>query len=98
MNLHSIRQALRAKTVYDIPLRVAYYTRVSSESDEQLNFLDNRISCYDLVCQKLAWELVEGHINEVLSTAAKKREKFHRVVEDGAVRLPRYGFLWLMEA
>ena len=33
MDIHSIRQALRTKSVYDIPLRVTFYARVSSESD-----------------------------------------------------------------
>ncbi len=43
MDLHSIRQQLKTKSVYDIPLRVTYYARVSSESDEQLNSLGNQI-------------------------------------------------------
>ena len=34
MDLHSIRQSLRTKSIYDLPLRVTYYARVSSESDE----------------------------------------------------------------
>jgi site-specific DNA recombinase len=43
MDLHSIRQSLRTKSIYDLPLRVTYYARVSSESDEQLNSLGNQI-------------------------------------------------------
>ena len=39
MDIHSVRQQLRMKSIYDIPLRVTYYARVSSESDEQLNSL-----------------------------------------------------------
>ena len=39
MDLHTIRQELRTRAVYDVPLRVTYYARVSSESDEQLNSL-----------------------------------------------------------
>lgn len=42
MDIHSIRQQLRTKSIYDIPLRVTYYARVSSESDEQLNSLETR--------------------------------------------------------
>ena len=33
MDTHSIRQALCTKSIYDIPLRVTFYARVSSESD-----------------------------------------------------------------
>ena len=44
MDIHSVRQMLKIKSVYDIPLRVTYYARVSSESDEQLNSLGNQIA------------------------------------------------------
>ena len=44
MDLHEIRKLLRIKSIYDIPLRVTYYARVSSESDEQLNSLGNQIT------------------------------------------------------
>ena len=37
MDIHAIRQQLRTKSIYDIPMRVTFYARVSSESDEQLN-------------------------------------------------------------
>ena len=47
MDIHSVRQMLRSKSIYDIPLRVTYYARVSSESDEQLNSLGNQISYYE---------------------------------------------------
>ena len=43
MDIHAVRQQLRMKSIYDIPLRVTYYARVSSESDEQLNSLENQI-------------------------------------------------------
>ena len=43
MDIYSVRQALRSKSIYDIPLRVTFYARVSSESDEQLNSLSNQI-------------------------------------------------------
>ena len=46
MDIHFIRQELRTKTIYDIPLRVTFYARVSTESEEQINSLDNQISYY----------------------------------------------------
>ena len=42
MDIHEVRQMLRYKTIYEIPLRVTYYARVSSDSDEQLNSLGIR--------------------------------------------------------
>jgi DNA invertase Pin-like site-specific DNA recombinase len=84
MDIHNIRQQLRIKSIYDIPLRVTYYARVSSESDEQLNSLGNQISYYeDLIRRNLAWTFVPGYIDEGLSgISTKRRENFNRMVED----------------
>jgi DNA invertase Pin-like site-specific DNA recombinase len=89
MDIHSIRQALRAKSIYDIPLRVTFYARVSSESDEQLNSLGNQVSYYEEFIRKnTAWEYVPGYVDEGLSAATtRKREDFHRMVEDGKAGL-----------
>lgn len=89
MDIHTIRQRLKAKTIYDLPLRVTFYARVSSESDEQLNSLGNQVSYYeDFIRKNSAWEYVEGYIDEGLSAATtKKRENFHRMVEDGKAGL-----------
>ena len=86
MDIHSIRQMLRMKSIYDIPLRVTYYARVSSESDEQLNSLGNQISYYeDFIKRNAAWTFVPGYIDEGLSgISTKKRENFNRMVEDAA--------------
>ena len=74
MDLHTIRRELRTRTVYDIPLRVTYYARVSSESDEQLNSLGNQISYYeDLIRKNKAWTFIPGYIDEGLSGISTKR-------------------------
>ena len=86
MDIHSVRQQLRMKSIYDIPLRVTYYARVSSESDEQLNSLGNQISYYDdLIKRNRSWTFVPGYIDEGLSgISTKKRENFNRMIEDAA--------------
>lgn len=86
MDIHSIRQMLRTKSIYDIPLRVTYYARVSSESDEQLNSLGNQITYYeDFIKRNLAWTFVPGYIDEGLSgISTKKRENFNRMVDEAA--------------
>ncbi len=86
MDIHSVRQLLRMKSIYDIPLRVTYYARVSSESDEQLNSLGNQISYYDeIIKRNRNWTFVPGYIDEGLSgISTKKRENFNRMVEDAA--------------
>ena len=86
MDIHSVRQMLKMKSIYDIPLRVTYYARVSSESDEQLNSLGNQISYYDdLIKRNRNWTFVPGYIDEGLSgISTKKRENFNRMIEDAA--------------
>ena len=84
MDLHTIRQELRTRAVYDVPLRVTYYARVSSESDEQLNSLGNQISYYeDLIRKNKAWTFVPGYIDEGLSgISTRRRENFNRMIDD----------------
>ena len=86
MDIHDIRTKLRTKSIYDIPLRVTYYARVSSESDEQLNSLGNQISYYDdLIKRNKNWTFVPGYIDEGISgISTRKRENFNRMIEDAA--------------
>ena len=84
MEIHNVRQQLKTKSIYDIPLRVTFYARVSSESDEQLNSLGNQINFYeDLIKKNKAWTFVEGYIDEGLSgISTKHRENFNRMISD----------------
>lgn len=84
MDILNIRALLRTKSIYDIPLRVTYYARVSSESDEQLNSLDNQIAYYeDLIRRNRAWTYVPGYIDEGLSgISTKKRKHFNEMIAD----------------
>ena len=86
MDIHTVRMMLKTKSIFDIPLRVTYYARVSSESDEQLNSLGNQINYYDdLIKRNKNWTFVPGYIDEGLSgISTKKRENFNRMVEDAA--------------
>ena len=86
MDIHDIRQQLRTKSLYDISLRVTYYARVSSESDEQLNSLGNQIQYYeDFIRRNAAWTFVPGYIDEGLSgISTKRRENFNRMIDDAA--------------
>ena len=86
MDIHSVRLWLKTKSIYDIPLRVTYYARVSSESDEQLNSLGNQITYYeDLIKRNRNWTFVPGYIDEGLSgISTRKRENFNRMIDDAA--------------
>ncbi|MBQ9749717.1 MAG: recombinase family protein, partial [Clostridia bacterium] len=84
MDILSIRTMLRTKSIYDIPLRVTYYARVSSETDEQINSLDNQIAYYeDLIKKNAAWTFVPGYVDEGLSgISTKKRKHFNEMIAD----------------
>ena len=86
MDLHTIRQLLKTKSIYDIPLRVTFYARVSSESDEQLNSLSNQIAYYENKIKQVGcWTFVPGYIDEGISgMSTKKREDFNRMMDDAA--------------
>ena len=84
MDILSIRTMLRTKSIYDIPLRVTYYARVSSDTDEQLNSLDNQIAYYEnFITKNPAWTFVPGYVDEGLSgISTKKRKHFNEMIED----------------
>ena len=84
MDIFTIRQQLRVARLSDIPLRVTFYARVSTDSDEQLNSLDNQIGYYrDFISRNPAWTFIDGYIDEGLSgMTTRKRDNFQRMVQD----------------
>jgi len=88
MDLYTIKSTLaQGKTIYDLPLRVTYYARVSTDKDEQAHSLKAQISYYeDFIRGVSNWTFVSGYIDEGLSgTSVKKREAFLRMVEDASL-------------
>ena len=52
MNILKIRNEMRnGRSIYDLPLRVTYYARVSTDKDEQLNSLENQVQYYTELIQ-----------------------------------------------
>ena len=48
MNLYQIRNVLaQGKKLIDLPLRVTFYARVSTDHEEQLNSLENQLNYYE---------------------------------------------------
>ena len=61
MDILNVRQMLRQKSIYEISLRVTFYARVSTDSNEQLNSLNNQVTYYeDFIKQNAAWEYIPG--------------------------------------
>lgn len=85
LDTFEIKNALGSgKTIYDLPLRVTYYARVSTDKDEQLHSLSAQVRYYTEFIQKCpAWTFVEGYIDEGISgTTVGKRENFLRMIDD----------------
>ena len=80
-----IRNEMRSgKSIFDLPLRVTFYARVSTDKDEQLNSLENQVQYYtELIQSKPNWTYVEGYVDEGISgTSTKKRDSFNRMIAD----------------
>ena len=84
MDLLEIRKLLKTRSIYDLPLRVTFYARVSSEKDAQLNSLDNQVAYYtEYIKKKASWTFVPGYVDEgITGMMTTKREQFHQMVED----------------
>ena len=94
MNVLRIRSEMRnGKSIFDIPLRVTFYARVSTDKDEQLNSLENQVQYYtELIQSKPNWTYVEGYVDEGISgTSTKKRESFNRMIVDA--KAGRFDFI-----
>lgn len=94
MDILKIRSEMRGgKTVFDLPLRVTFYARVSTDKDEQINSLENQVQYYtELIQGKSNWTFVPGYIDEGISgTSTKKRDSFLRMIADA--KAGRFDFI-----
>lgn len=85
MDLYAIRNMLgQGKSIYDLPLRVTFYARVSTDRYEQLNSLENQVTYFsNFIKEQENWTFVDGYVDEGISgTSVKKREDFLRMVDD----------------
>ena len=84
MELYEIKQLLKTKSIYDIPMRVTFYARVSTESEEQLNSLGNQVQYYEeYIKANKNWTYVKGYIDEgITGTSIRKRENFNLMIND----------------
>ena len=72
MNIKQARENLRkGKTIYDMQLKVAYYGRVSTDKDDQLNSLENQQNYFeDMIKENKNWIFTRGYIDEGISGTA----------------------------
>ena len=85
VNLFEIRQALSSgKTIFDLPLMVTFYARVSTDKYEQEKSLKDQIDYYkNMIKNNPNWTYVEGYIDEGISgTSTLKRDAFLQMIRD----------------
>ena len=85
MDLYTIRNMLgKGRSIYDLPLRVTFYARVSTDRYEQLNSLENQVMYFkNFIKSQGNWTFIEGYIDEGISgTSTKKREEFLKMIDD----------------
>ena len=85
MEVRKIRSEMRmGRSFYDLPLRVTFYARVSTDQDEQINSLENQVQYYtELIQSKPNWKFVPGYVDEGISGGStKKRDNFNRMIQD----------------
>ena len=84
MDIQQTRALMRTQSIYGIPLRVTFYARVSSDTDEQLNSLDNQVAYYeDFIRKVTAWTYLPGYVDEGISgISTKKRAHFNEMIAD----------------
>ena len=85
MNFNEISKLLmNGEKIFNLALRVVFYARVSTDSDVQLNSLDNQLSYYkNYIKEKAKWIYVDGYVDEGISgVRVEKRDGFKRMIED----------------
>lgn len=84
MNIYHVRQELRKKSIFDLPLRFVYYARVSTDKEEQKNSIENQKQYFeDFIMANKNWKFCGGYIDDGVSGMhAEKREEFQRMLSD----------------
>ena len=83
MDVRKVRSEMgMGRSFYDLPLRVTFYARVSTDMDAQLNSLENQIRYYtEFIQSKPNWTYVPGYVDEGISGGTtKKRDDFNRMI------------------
>ena len=94
MNILKVRSEMgKGRSIFDLPLRVTFYARVSTDKTQQLNSLENQVQHYtELIQSKPSWTYIPGYIDEGISgTSTKNRDSFLRMIRDA--KAGRFDFI-----
>lgn len=81
------KRLLCGERLDNLPLKVTFYARVSTDSDVQLNSLENQLDYYkQYIFSRSNWEYVSGYVDEGVSgTSVDKRQGFKKMISDASV-------------
>ena len=99
MNYDDIVSAItRGENLRNLPLRVTYYCRVSTDSDVQINSLENQLDYYrKYIKSNSNWIFVEGYYDEgITGVVINKRDDFKRMIRDA--KLNKFDLIVTKEA
>lgn len=84
MNAYEIEDKLKTTRITDIPLRVAAYSRVSTDSLEQKTSIVNQTESHrEFIEENPAWTFAGEYIDEGISgLSVKNRDEFNRMIRD----------------
>lgn len=79
-----LKSIMLGEKIYNLPLRVCYYCRVSTDSDVQLNSLDNQLEYYEnYIKSKPKWIFSGGYIEEgKTGVRVDVRPSFKKMIHD----------------
>ena len=79
-----LKSIMLGEKIYNLPLRVCYYARVSTDSDVQLNSLDNQLEYYEnYIKSKPKWIFSGGYIEEgKTGVRVDVRPSFKKMIQD----------------
>ena len=79
-----LKSIILGEKIYNLPLRVCYYARVSTDSDVQLNSLDNQLEYYEnYIKSKPKWIFSGGYIEEgKTGVRVDVRPSFKKMIQD----------------
>lgn len=71
-------------TIYNIPLKVTFYARVSTESITQVTSITNQVEYFKEYIKRIpGWTMIDGYIDEGISgKSVKNRKNFLKMIKD----------------
>lgn len=79
-----VRCIREGRNIYELPLKVTYYARVSTDNEEQMTSIVNQVDYFVKYVGGINnWILIDGYVDEGISgKEVRKRENFMRMIKE----------------